>query len=110
LGGKGRQISEFEDSLVYRVSSRTARTTQRNPESKNQKEINKNKIKITTYISSGVFHRMWHMQEFSHIPGNYWVGTHHPNKTGPETEVLGLLRMVITEQRSYRRTFAFCWD
>ena len=31
LGGRGRRISEFKDSLVYRVSSRTARTTQRNP-------------------------------------------------------------------------------
>jgi hypothetical protein len=30
-GGKGRQISELEASLVYRVSSRTARATQRNP-------------------------------------------------------------------------------
>jgi hypothetical protein len=30
LGGRGRQISEFEASLVYRVSSRTARATQRN--------------------------------------------------------------------------------
>ena len=36
LGGRGRQISEFEASLVYRVSSRTARATQRNPVSKNQ--------------------------------------------------------------------------
>jgi hypothetical protein len=33
-----RQISEFEASLVYRVSSRTARATQRNPVSKNQKK------------------------------------------------------------------------
>ena len=32
--GSGRQISEFETSLVYRVSSRTARATQRNPVSK----------------------------------------------------------------------------
>jgi hypothetical protein len=31
LGGRGRQISEFKVSLVYRVSSRTARATQRNP-------------------------------------------------------------------------------
>jgi hypothetical protein len=31
LGGRGRQISEFEASLVYRVSSRTARVIQRNP-------------------------------------------------------------------------------
>jgi hypothetical protein len=34
LGGRGRRISEFEASLVYRVSSRTARATQRNPVSK----------------------------------------------------------------------------
>jgi hypothetical protein len=42
-GGRGRRISEFEASLVYRVSSRTARATQRNPVSKNQKNKNKNK-------------------------------------------------------------------
>jgi hypothetical protein len=46
LGGKGRRISEFEASLVYRVSSRTARTTQRNPVLKNQKNKTKqNKTK-----------------------------------------------------------------
>jgi hypothetical protein len=36
LGGRGRRVSEFEASLVYRVSSRTARATQRNPVSKNK--------------------------------------------------------------------------
>jgi hypothetical protein len=41
LGGRGRQTSEFEASLVYRVSSRTARATQRNPVSKNQREKKK---------------------------------------------------------------------
>jgi hypothetical protein len=35
---RGRRISEFEASLVYRVSSRTARATQRNPVSKNQNQ------------------------------------------------------------------------
>jgi hypothetical protein len=43
LGGRGRRISEFEASLVYKVSSRTARATQRNPVSKN-----KNKTKTKT--------------------------------------------------------------
>jgi hypothetical protein len=38
LGGRGRQISEFEASLVYRVSSRTARATQRNRVSKKTKK------------------------------------------------------------------------
>ena len=31
LEGRGRQISEFEASLVYKVSFRTARAIQRNP-------------------------------------------------------------------------------
>jgi hypothetical protein len=43
LGGRGRQISELEDSLVYRVSSRTARATQRNPVSKKPKPKQKQK-------------------------------------------------------------------
>jgi hypothetical protein len=38
LGGRGRWISEFEASLVYRVSSRSARATQRNPVSKKKKK------------------------------------------------------------------------
>jgi hypothetical protein len=36
LGGRSRQISEFKAGLVYRVSSRTARTAQKNPVSKNK--------------------------------------------------------------------------
>jgi hypothetical protein len=39
LRGRGRQISEFKASLVYKVRSRTARAIQRNPVSK--KKINK---------------------------------------------------------------------
>jgi hypothetical protein len=49
LGGRGRWISEFKASLVYRVSSRTARATQRNPVSKNQ--CNTSLIKIQSKIS-----------------------------------------------------------
>jgi hypothetical protein len=41
-GGRGRRISEFEASLVYKVSSRTARAIQRNPVSKKQKQKTKN--------------------------------------------------------------------
>jgi hypothetical protein len=29
LGGRGKRISEFKASLVYRVSSRTARATEK---------------------------------------------------------------------------------
>jgi hypothetical protein len=41
VGGRGRRISEFEANLVYRVSSRIARATQRNPVLKNQKKKKK---------------------------------------------------------------------
>jgi hypothetical protein len=41
LGGRSRRISEFKASLVYKVSSRTARATQRNPVSENLKKLKK---------------------------------------------------------------------
>jgi hypothetical protein len=41
LGGRGRWISEFEASLVYKMSSRMARAAKRNPVSKNQKKKKK---------------------------------------------------------------------
>jgi hypothetical protein len=58
LGGRGRRISEFEASLVYRVSSRTARATQRNLDSKQKqkqqqqqkKQKQKTKKKPTRFI------------------------------------------------------------
>jgi hypothetical protein len=46
LGGRGRWISEFKASLVYKVSSRTARAIQRSPVSKtNNQQQNNNNIK-----------------------------------------------------------------
>jgi hypothetical protein len=50
LGGRGRQISEFEASLVSGVSSRTARTTQGNPVSK---QANNNNNKLLAYPFNG---------------------------------------------------------
>jgi hypothetical protein len=52
LGGRGRQISEFEASLVYRVSPRTARTTQRNPDSKNKTKQKQKQEKQEPFICS----------------------------------------------------------
>jgi hypothetical protein len=43
LGGRGRQISEFEASLIYRVSSMAARVIQKIPVSKNKKKTKKKK-------------------------------------------------------------------
>ena len=42
MGSRSRWIFEFEASLFYRVSSRTARATQRNPVSKKQKQTKNN--------------------------------------------------------------------
>jgi hypothetical protein len=49
LGGRGRQISEFKTSMVYRVISRTASATQRNPCLEKQ-----NLIKQTKPTTKGV--------------------------------------------------------
>jgi hypothetical protein len=46
----GRQISEFEASLVYRMSSRTTRTTQRNPVQKKKKKGIKRKVKLSKAV------------------------------------------------------------
>jgi hypothetical protein len=46
-GGRHRQISEFEASLVYKVNSRTARATQRNPVSKTKNKKQKTKKQKT---------------------------------------------------------------
>jgi hypothetical protein len=43
LGDRGRQISEFKASLVYRVSSRTAMGIQKNPA---KKERNNQTLKL----------------------------------------------------------------
>jgi hypothetical protein len=43
LGVRGRQISEFEASLIYKVSSRTARAIQRTPVSTKQNKTKKTK-------------------------------------------------------------------
>jgi hypothetical protein len=50
LGGRSRQISEFRASLVYRVSSRTARATQRNPVSIKKEEKKSEKKMVSKII------------------------------------------------------------
>jgi hypothetical protein len=40
LGGRDRWISEFEASILYKVSSRTAMDIHKNPVSKNQRKKN----------------------------------------------------------------------
>jgi hypothetical protein len=52
LVDRGRRISEFEASLVYRVSSRTARATQRNPVLKKIKTKTNKKKRLRTGSSS----------------------------------------------------------
>jgi hypothetical protein len=55
LGGRGRWISEFEASLVYGVSSRTARVVQRNPVSKKQTNKRGKNTELSSWLK---FHRM----------------------------------------------------
>jgi hypothetical protein len=59
LGGRGRWISEFEASLVYRVSFRTARATQRNPVSKNQEKKERKKEKKKAVPQKKLAHALY---------------------------------------------------
>jgi hypothetical protein len=66
--GRGRQISEFQDSLVYRVSSKIARTTQRNP-------VSKTKIIIITSFAISVFQEV-----------KFYTILYFTNETNPKTK------------------------
>jgi hypothetical protein len=66
LGGRGRRISEFEASLVYKVSSRTAKAIQRNPVSKKKKRKKEKKKKNQKQHKAG--HGGTHFQ-FQHWEG-----------------------------------------
>jgi hypothetical protein len=58
--GRGRRISEFEASLVYRVSSRTARDTQRNPVLGGKKKTTAFLLKIVNVCNPRLRgHRQW---------------------------------------------------
>jgi hypothetical protein len=61
LGGRGRRISEFKDSLVYKVRSRTAKAIQRNLVSKKKKK--KKKKSKTSFFRS---HVLTETDGFSH--------------------------------------------
>jgi hypothetical protein len=57
---RGRQISEFEVSLVYRVSSRTAKATQRKTLSrKNKNKQTKKKKERKKYVLSKMSGRLY---------------------------------------------------
>jgi hypothetical protein len=50
LGGRGRKISEFKASLLYKVSSRTARATEKLCLKKTKTNKQKKSLMITTKI------------------------------------------------------------
>ena len=59
-GGRGRWVSEFEASLVYTGSSRTARTTQRNPVLiKQNNKINKSSMVAQQNLGTETGRSLW---------------------------------------------------
>jgi hypothetical protein len=65
-----QQISEFKASLVYRVSSRTARDTQRNP-------VSKDRQGLVRWLS-GLEHLTALPKVQSSNPSNHMVAHNHP--------------------------------
>jgi hypothetical protein len=70
LGGRGRRISEFEANLVYKVSSRTARTVQRNPVSKKPKKKKKKQNKNKKTKKKTAWNLLWHKNRYL----DQWIG------------------------------------
>jgi hypothetical protein len=69
LGGRGRQISEFKDSLVYRVSSRTTSTTQRNPVSKQtNKQTKTRKRQVDAIHRTQEAHKAKGLSDYASVP------------------------------------------
>jgi hypothetical protein len=69
LGGRGRRISEFEASLVYRVSSRTTRAIQRNPVS--NKQTNKQTNNFCGAVGVHAFNpSTWETEADQHLSRN----------------------------------------
>ena len=76
------QISEFKASLVYRVSSRTSRTTQRNPVSKNKNKNNTNKkfrFHSTDYCFQCCGTKLLQSAETVYLQYSSWILS-HPNE------------------------------
>jgi hypothetical protein len=82
LGGRGRRISEFEASLVHKVSSRTARAIQKNPvsEKKNKKQQQQKRVCLA---GAGEMAKQLRaltalLKVLSLNPSNYMVAHNHP--------------------------------
>jgi hypothetical protein len=58
-GSRERQILEFEANMVYRVSSRTARTIERDPVSKTQNKTEQKKSRIHYHSPKGKKYEIW---------------------------------------------------
>jgi hypothetical protein len=108
LGGRGRRISEFEASLVYRVSSRTAKAIQRNPVSKNKqtnKQTNKQKTKTkqTNKEHTLILWRTWiQFQAFTlWSPLLFW---------NPQTSVGESIRFLRTGVTDVCETASESWE
>jgi hypothetical protein len=68
LGGRGRQISKFKASLVYRVSSRTARFTQRNPASEKERERERSRGRQISELEASLVYKASSNQGYSKKP------------------------------------------
>jgi hypothetical protein len=103
----GRRISVFEDSLVYRVSSRTARATQRNPVSKKKKKRKEKKRNL--YLSLHLIQVPQHIFIFY---SNYILklGTFNHKSRGVKFHVLFSILCVCLRvcARAHTHTMAWC--
>jgi hypothetical protein len=112
LGGRGRWISEFEASLVYKVSSRTARATQRNPVSKNKNKKKKvtlqfrgKLIMFATFFSTSSTPQ----EKMSVLSGilRRW-GTDHPDSSAQNSRARWIVPAIVSDFISEGQGLQLC--
>ena len=90
---RGRRISELEASLVYRVSSRTARVTKRNPISKNKNKQTKKDL----FLPKGVSKRL--KQIMSDLPKTAQPGGSSSETKKPDFQLCSPLSCCFQKSR-----------
>jgi hypothetical protein len=93
LGVRGSWISEFKASLVYRVSSRTAKATQRNPVLKKKSNYRKKERHESSRSVSGIVEN--------------WIS--HDNRKEIFTKYLLLSSLVSSTQQDCVRKYFCAW-
>jgi hypothetical protein len=112
LGGRGRRISEFEASLVYRVSSRISRTTQKNTVSRKKRKKNRQtneRLQGRWRSACKTKKAQLSRSEQQTEAGESWQEDGHTEASGSKVKSHSHMGHLYGEVESIRTIFASCF-